>query len=327
VRPPARSILLWIGLAVTGLFTYLAVRDAQLEEVKRAFLDSEKAWLVPAFAVLVVAVYVRAVRWRSLFDHGRRPPLAAVTQALLLGYFFNNVLPLRAGEAARVVALNRAAGTSRVESAATAVLERAYDLIALLLLLFVSLPWLPDVTWLRAAAVLLIVVVTGVGLAAVVLARFGTRPLEILLRPLGRLRVLGAQRVEWGALNLGQGLAGLRHPHIALGAAFWTLLSWLLVALSAWLVLLGFDLGLSPFAGLFVVITTNLALVLPSSPAAIGVFEAATLLALAAYGIDRSEALSYALVYHTLNFLPFIIAGVVVLRFQLRSRPSDTTSA
>jgi glycosyltransferase 2 family protein len=317
VRRPARSILLWIGLALTGLFTYLAVRNAHLAEVKEAFLESEKAWLVPALAVLALAVFVRAVRWWSLYAPERRPPLGAVTSALLLGYFFNNVLPLRAGEAARVVALNRSAGTSRVESGATVVLERAYDLLALLLLLFAILPWLPDVTWLRAAAVLLVVLIVAVSVAAGVLARFGTRPFDILFRPL--VRLLGAERAEWGALNLGRGLAGLRRPRLALGAALWTVLSWILIGISAWLVLLGFDLGLSPLAGLFVMITINLALVLPSSPAAIGVFEAATLLALGAYGVSQSEALSYALVLHALNFLPFIVAGVVLLRLHLVS--------
>jgi glycosyltransferase 2 family protein len=317
VRRPARSILLWIGLALTGLFTYLAVRNAHLAEVKEAFLESEKAWLVPALAVLALAVFVRAVRWWSLYAPERRPPLGAVTSALLLGYFFNNVLPLRAGEAARVVALNRSAGTSRVESGATVVLERAYDLLALLLLLFAILPWLPDVTWLRAAAVLLVVLIVAVSVAAGVLARFGTRPFDILFRPL--VRLLGAERAEWGALNLGRGLAGLRRPRLALGAALWTVLSWILIGISAWLVLLGFDLGLSPLAGLFVMITINLALVLPSSPAAVGVFEAATLLALGAYGVSQSEALSYALVLHALNFLPFIVAGAVLLRLHLVS--------
>jgi glycosyltransferase 2 family protein len=316
-RPSARSILLWAGLALTVFFTYLAVRDAHLGEVKDAFLDSEKGWLAPAFAVLAVAVFVRAVRWWSLYSPERRPPLGAVTGALLLGYFFNNVLPLRAGEAARIVALNRSAGISRVESGATVVLERAYDLLALLLLLFAILPWLPDVTWLRAAAVLLVVLFVGVTAAVALLARFGTRPFDLAFRPL--VRLLGAERAEWGALNLGQGLAGLRRARVALGAAFWTALSWILVGFSAWLVLLGFDLGLSPLAGFFVVITTNLALVLPSPPAAVGVFEAATLLALGAYGVSRSEALSYALVFHALNFLPFIVAGLVMLRLHVVS--------
>jgi uncharacterized protein (TIRG00374 family) len=67
------------------------------------------------------------------------------------------VLPARAGEAARVVALNRTSGTSIVEATATVVVERLFDVLCLLGLLFVLAHWLPHVTWLRAAAVLAVV--------------------------------------------------------------------------------------------------------------------------------------------------------------------------
>jgi glycosyltransferase 2 family protein len=316
VRPTRRAALLWLAIAVTVVFTYLAVRNAHLSEVREALSDSNPLWLLPALAALALAVWLRAVRWWSLFARETRPPLGPVTRALLIGLFFNNVLPLRAGEALRIVALHREAGTSRAETAGTAVLERIYDVLALLLLLFVLLPWLPDVTWLRAAAAFGGLVAAGALVAVVVLLRYGRRPLEIALRPLARLPRVTPERIERGARNLEVGLAGLRHAEIALPAAVLTVLSWIVVGVSAWLVMLGFDLGvsLSPVAGIFVVITINLALVLPSSPAAVGVFEAATLLALDAYGVDESVALSYAVVLHALNFLPFIAAGVVLLR-------------
>jgi uncharacterized protein (TIRG00374 family) len=310
-----RAALVWLGVAVTLVFAYLAVRNAHLDEVRDALRESDQRWLVPALGALAVGVLLRGVRWWSLYAPSTRPPLGAVMRALLVGYFFNNVLPLRAGEAARIVALHRYAGTSRVESVATTALERVYDVLALLLLLFVLQPWLPDVRWLRAAALFGAIVVLAVVVSVLVLARWGARPVHWLLRPLHRLPI-GAERIEAGAENVAQGLVGLRHPSIALPAALWTVLSWLVVGFSAWLVLRGFDLGvsLSPVAGLFVLITINLALVLPSSPAAVGVFEAATLLALDAYGVDESAALSYALVLHALNFLPFVAIGVVLVR-------------
>ena len=74
-----------------------------------------------------------------------------------------------------------------------------------------------------------------------------------------------------------------------------------------------FELGLSPVAGVLVAIAVNLGMILPSSPAAVGVFEAAVLVALSAYGVPKEEALGYALVAHLLNFVPFIIAGLIVL--------------
>jgi hypothetical protein len=49
----------------------------------------------------------------------------------------------------------------------------------------------------------------------------------------------------------------------------------MLLALSTWVLMLGFDLGLSPLAGGLVIVAVGLSMILPSSPAAVGVFEAA----------------------------------------------------
>ena len=259
---------------------------------------------------------MKAVRWRQLFAPEQRPPLGPVLRALLVGYLFNNILPVRAGEPARIVALNQAARTSRAETAATVVLERAYDVFSLLVLLFAALPWFPHVGWLRAAGALAIALTLGMAAAVVVLARYGERPLRFALRPLKRIRLLDAERVELAAVNLGRGLTGLRRPRLMLGALVWTTAAWLALALSCWLIMRGFDLHLSLAAGLLVVIATNLAAILPSSPAGVGVFEQATLVALGAYGISDSRALSYALVLHVVNFVPFVVVGFLVLQRQ-----------
>lgn len=313
LRRPVPLWLVVVGLLVTAGFTYLAVRNANLPDVWHALRESRKVWLVPAAAVLAAAVFVRAARWWLLFTPDSRPPLRAVVHSTLLGYFFNNVLPLRAGEAARVLAIHSRVGVSRAEAAGTVAVERAYDVLALLVLLFAVVPWLPAVPWLKTAVVLLLCLVVGVAAAIAVLARFGSRPLRFALQPLAWSGLLTNERVEGGALRLSEGLAGLRRPRMALEAGLATVVSWLLVALSFWLVMLGFDFGLSPLAGLLAVIAINLALILPSSPAAIGVFEWAAVIALDAYGVPRSQALSYALVAHALNFLPFVAVGLVLL--------------
>ena len=307
-----RRLLIGVGLAVTAVFAYLAVRDTRPDEIWEALRESDWLWLLPAFVVLAIGIVLRALRWWVLFSPATRPSLGAVLEATLLGYFFNNVLPLRAGEAARIVALRRRARGSWAETGATVVLERAFDVLAVLGLLFVLVPWLPEVSWLRVAAALAAVMLVVLVAAAVVLAVWGDRPLKRLLRPLGRF--VHADRVDTGGASLARGLVGLRHLSIALPALALTVVSWVVLGISTWLAMLGFHLGLSPAAGIFVMIALGLSALLPASPAGVGVFEAAVVVALSTYDIDESEALSYALVLHALNFFPFIAAGLLVLR-------------
>jgi glycosyltransferase 2 family protein len=309
-----RAAATWIGIAVTLVFGYLAIRNADAGEVWDAFGDSNPLWLVPAFGALAAGIFIRAYRWQLLFVPALRPPLRSVWNAVLVGYFFNAVLPARAGELARIVYLNRRARVSHTQAAATVAVERGYDTLILLLLFFAAVPWLPSVSWLRAAALVALLLALALIAAGFVAWRWHGRPLVALLRPLVRRGLLAKERVEAWAHLLGEGLAGLTRPGTMLGVGLWTAVSWLVLSLSNWFVMLGFDLGLSPVAGLLVAVAGAVAMILPASPGALGVFEAATVVALDSYGVPTSQAVSYALVLHALNFVPFVIAGPFAMR-------------
>jgi glycosyltransferase 2 family protein len=309
-----RPLLIWSGLLATLVFTYLALRGVDFETAKQALREANPAWLAAALPVLALSVFLRVLRWRYLFTPATRPSVRPVTSAYLIGQFFNNILPLRAGEAARIVALTSRTRGSRVETTATVLLERVYDVLVLLALLFVLAPWLPHVSWLGAAALVAIVAVVGFASVIVILAVYGDRPLLLLLTPLRIVPAIRPERIAAVASNLGRGLAAVRGVRSALTAVVITASSWVVMGISFWLILLAFPLPHSPLAGILVVIATNLAQILPSAPAAIGVFEAATLVALASFGASRSIALSYAVVLHLLNFVPYLLLGPLALR-------------
>jgi uncharacterized protein (TIRG00374 family) len=313
-RRGTRPLLIAAGAIVTVAATYIALRGVNLGDAREALADSNLLWLVPSGAVLAAALGLRALRWWSLFHHDQRPPLRAVTRALFIGLFFNSILPARAGEVARVIALHRITGTPRAETVGTVVVERLFDVLALLLLLFASYPLLPEIDWLRNAALFGAVVVAGAIVLVYVIVRYEERAIHVLLSPLRRLPVAGvAERLEYAAVNATRGLVALRDPRVALEAMALTLASWLVLAFSCWILLAAFSLHLPLVAGLLVLVTINLSMILPSGPAALGVFEAATIVALQAFDVPRADALSYALVLHLLNLVPFLVVGAALL--------------
>jgi len=313
-RRGLRPLLAAAGLAVTVACMYVAVRGVALDDALDALADSDLLWLVPALPVFALAIALRALRWWSLFASAERPPLRWITYALLIGYFFNNILPARAGEAARVIALHKRAATPKAEAVGTVVVERLFDVVALLIVLFASYPWLPELSWLRAAAVFGAVVVTVLLALVVLIVRYDERALRWLLSPLRRVKRAGvAERLEAAAVNATRGLVGLRNPRIALRGMALTIASWTTLGVSYWILTMAFALDMPLVAGMLVTVAINLSLVLPSSPAALGVFEAATVIALRAFDVPQAEALSYALVLHLLNLVPFLLIGAALL--------------
>jgi uncharacterized protein (TIRG00374 family) len=300
-----------VALVSTVVFGYLAVRDANLDEVLDALRAADIWWVVPSLALLAVSVTIRALRWQLLFERGTRPPFGIVTAASLVGLALNTLLPFRAGEAARVIALNRRARTSPIESVATVALERVLDVFCLLLLLLASLPWLPEVEWIGAAAAFALVLAIVLGSLAAAFAIFGERPFQALDRFLRRLPFGHVSWVEHAAANLARGLVGLRDPLVASTALALTTLSWIVSALSFWVLTLAFDLGLPPVSGVLILAAVGFSVILPAAPGALGVFEAAVVVALRAYDIPASDALSYAVLLHAVNSLPYLVAGAV----------------
>ena len=84
------------------------------------------------------------------------------------------------------MALHSLGGRSRVEVAGTSVIERLFDVLALLLLHFAALLSLPAAGWRHAAGVLAITLTVALGGAVAILRRYGDRPVRFALRPLAR---------------------------------------------------------------------------------------------------------------------------------------------
>jgi uncharacterized membrane protein YbhN (UPF0104 family) len=183
----------------------------------------------------------------------------------------------------------------------------------LLVVFFVAVPWLPHVTWVRRAGIFAGIVMLALVVGLAVLARWNIRPLVWALSPLPRFRALPLERVEALAAELVAGLAAMRRLRLALPAIAASFAAILVIGCSFWLVTFAFHLHAGFGAGILVMVATSLAMIIPSSPAAIGVFEAATVVALKPFGVEHETALSYAVVLHALNSIPFVVFGLAIL--------------
>jgi uncharacterized protein (TIRG00374 family) len=246
---------------------------------------------------------------------------------MMVGYLFNNILPARAGEVARVVVLNNRSSAEPVEIIGTVVLERVFDVVGILVIFFVAEPWLPSVSWFRPAAIAAAVLAIVIATIALALATYGERGLRVVLRPLHRLPFVSNDRLDHTVQELAHGLSALRYPRVAFLGLFWTIVAWVLTAALTYFVGLAFYPHLPFAAGVLVTVAIGLAMILPSPPAAVGVFEGAALIGMKAYGYSHTQALPYALILHVVNFLPFIVVGVALLQYNARHAPAAGPSA
>ncbi len=315
-------LLLRVAVVMITLgFIYLAVHGIALGKAWNGLQGSDWWWLVPALVAFGLGNVARALRWRSLFDPSARPPFGTTLNATMIGYFYNNIMPARAGEAARVMVLSQRSGAPPVETTATVLLERVYDIVGILLVFMLAKPWLPDVSWFGAAAIAAGVLAALIAVAVTILVVYGDKPVRMALRPLHRFAPIAEERVELAVIEIARGLSGLHKRRVAGEALVWTVLAWAMSGLCAYFVAVAFHLHIGVTGGILVMVAIGFSMILPAAPASVGVFEGAALIALRAFGVPRSTGLPFALVLHLVNFVPFVIVGSLLLQHNARHPP------
>jgi uncharacterized membrane protein YbhN (UPF0104 family) len=113
--------------------------------------------------------------------------------------------------------------------------------------------------------------------------------------------------------GLVQGLAVLRQPARLAAVIAWSVVLWLVNAASFALCFRAFGITLPGAAALLLQSVIAFGVAIPAAPGFWGLFEAATRVTLALYGVDGAQAVSYAIAYHSLTFVPITLLGLYSL--------------
>jgi uncharacterized protein (TIRG00374 family) len=309
-----RSWRFWIGLAISLVCLWLALRNVPLSHLGAALARTQLVFLPVAIVCQVLSVMPRAKRWQALLD--QKGIFKDAFWAHGIGFLFTNVFPLRMGEPARALALSSRTGIPLVRVAATVIVERILDVASILVCLVLILPYMnvpPLVS--RAGTIFgLIVVVALVGLWLVV--RFRGAAESIVRAILRRARFLPEERLlGWWQEGV-EGMAPLTRPAVALQVVMWSVASWVLSITVYWLVLRSIQPLVTVIEPTFMVVALALAVSVPSSPGFIGVYQYIGQQALVlpfAGKYDASSALAITLIVYLIYYLTTTILGVIGL--------------
>jgi glycosyltransferase 2 family protein len=310
-----RRLVFIAGLLLSALFAWLALRDTRWADLRAAFALA-RWWLALPFALVLAAFYwLKAMRWRILLAPTADLSARALLPALIVGFAANNLLPAHLGELVRVYLLGRERGLAKSAVLATVVLERMFDVLAVLALALAALASGQALgAELRAAGWFLALVAALVLVPALLLV-FTTEwfvrlsdPLLALLPPSLRVRL----HEQLAALALGFGALRAHHRLPALMAN--SLLQWALMASCVWIAIAAFGLDVPTVAAVVILVLVVAGITLPGSPGFVGTIEYCFVLGLKPYGIAAGTALSVAVFYHVLTFGCVTVAGALFLR-------------
>ena len=325
----------WVGLAVSALFLYIALRGLHLDEVWSAISNARLFWLLPGILVYFVAVLARAWRWQFLLRPIKPISLAGMFPVIAIGYMGNNIYPARAGELVSALVLKRRYQVPISASLATILVERIFDGVVMLSFLFFNLFQLSRfaaqsgfIDLLRSLSLWGSIIFIGLLAVFLAMASFPQKADRVLA---SITNTILPARWRPGARNIIQrflqGFGALGSPREVLIVFVSSISIWLVETCFYWVVMRAFPFSVSFFMLMLLLGVVNLATTLPSAPGYVGTFDAMSIAFLTAVGVSPALSAGYTLLLHAALWLPITALGLIYFAREGLSWSEDVASA
>lgn len=307
---PWRLINVLLGL----LLLAVAVRNVQWSTVLDSMADIRPVPVLCFGVCLTLSLAVRSLRW-TIFCSCSVSNFQHFWRSTCLGYMYNYLLPMRAGEVVRVVTLSCCGVIGKAGALAGLVVDRLADItivmfVAALSVLLIGMSGLTDIHD-NVGKFALILVAAVLLLAGLVLS--ADRLLPLGRHYLSYISPTAARVVEKSFRNMAEAILRLQ-PRAYLWGALLSLTILTLDLAGIWFMLkaMGMDLPLTTTVRVFIFF--GLGAALPSTPGNIGMYQLASILALAPEGITKSLAVAFSFTFQLCSLAMLLLLGGLAMR-------------
>lgn len=325
-----KTLNFFVFLAIGILLLYFAFKGVNVDTLVKDLRQANYYWVLLSLAFAFIGYVSRAYRWKLLIEPlNYNPPVKNVFYALMFGYLANFAFP-RIGEISRCGSLTKSDKIPMDSLIGTVIIERAIDMVVLLLLLvivfvakiesfglfikenvlipisnkFINTVDFSIYYWI----IILVILGTLIGLFYFFRKRFKRVKIIIKIRKLIRGVISGVKTVT--------------KMRSRSAFFFHTLVIWLMYFLMTYVVVFSIPAtqSLSPIDALFLLVIGGLGMSAPVQ-GGIGAFHWIISSGLGLYGISKAEGLVFATIQHESQTILVVIIGIFsILMLFINSR-------
>ena len=315
-----RAFFLVLGILVSFGCLAWSLRGTDTESLKAGFANANY-WTLPIMLALLFAFYwLKTWRWQLLLAPVAPLTIRQLFSPMLIGFAANNLLPAHLGEFIRVFFVRQKHGVAASTVLSTVVLERIFDVLAILTLFGIGLAFTDDLPdHYRNGAMLLGAAAGSVVIAVAIYLIWTEHFIDFVGWGLSMCPFLPAKLSSAlvGMLRQGgEGLLALKSGKVVALVVVTSLLQWLLNGLIAYVALRAFHIDVTPATGLIVTGVTAFGVTIPSTPGYFGVIQMCFDVSMNAQQLkpDPSLVFGSSVYYHISMYIPVTILGLFFLQ-------------
>ncbi|MCF6159278.1 MAG: flippase-like domain-containing protein [wastewater metagenome] len=332
-----KKIVFFLGVIISIVCLWLFIRGIEWSLLKNALKDANYWPIIPTIILNILFFVARAIRWQGLISHIKTIPTVSLLSITCIGFMANNILPARVGEVLRPFLLYKKENIRFSTSVATVIVERIFDLLALIIFTVVVIALLPhpspnsfDTSFQISTSTVnttgepivhslkkWIVVFAFAGVLTIASLFFVIINPDSFKKVLSRLCLFLPEKYKDSILGFYDsfvyGLKILEKKVQTLWIFTLSLIIWIISAGEIYILSFSFNIHLPFVAACLIATCLALAVALPQAPGYIGVFHIAILKSLNIFGIQSAAAQSYAIVLWLISILPSTVMGLLFL--------------
>ena len=333
------AISFFLGITISLIALYFAFRNVPFADLVAYLGSINYLWVLPSTLLVLISFVLRAVRWQLILSSNQKIGFLSSYHPLIIGFMINCILPGRVGEVARPVILKKKDDVPFSIGLATVVAERIFDLFILIILFifFLSSAKIdPDLiiefgnynlnsktleTVFSGMIKLSILLFVGI----IIIGFDFTRKIinRIIMGMPSFLFFFGASfkkkiqdKVCTPVVNIienfASGFSFIKSPKLILICIIFSVIIWVLSALTYYVFSLGcpgINLSFAELTAVMLIVCFFIAL--PSAPGFWGLWEAGGVFAMLLFGVSEKEAAGFTLANHAIQMFPVIIMGLI----------------
>jgi uncharacterized protein (TIRG00374 family) len=303
-----------VGLVLTVLTLWLSFRNLDWDVLKNSLSNIKLFWVFLAAANSLFSVYIVGWRWQIILKSKVNVGLNDLFKVNIISQYLNILVPGRFGEILKAWLVSRRHKCSGFYALGTVVVDKMFDFFSVVILgAFVPL-FFAFKEELKGYTVAIIVCAVLIPLLVLMIwKKEVVRRWMVLFSKLlpnkFRIRDRAVQFFEKGI----EAFSLLKNVKILIQLISITLFLIMSQALTNFILFQAYGIKLSIWNALVLQLVLLIGMAPPSVPGKIGIFEYAVIFGLSTFGIDKSLALSFALMLHVAAYLPKIILGFIFM--------------
>ena len=302
-----KIFILILGLIITIGSVYWVLNKIDLDITKSIISDIGSMNFIFLSIIYILGFLPRGFRSKIMLSPMAHVDFRNALSSVIVGYSFNSFLPFRIGEVIRAYYLKKKLNISVFSCFSSVALERIFDAIILIILLFLSLYFINKESIGNVYEIAFTISFFLFSLVSLVILAFIFKN-KILIFSKKFLNVIFSNII----IKVFESLKFLNNTISLIKISLFTLIIWLIEGMMY--VYLADCLGIpNPFLiGYLCLGVVSIGILIPSSPGHIGVFEVSIILAFQILGLDVSLGAAYALVIHFTQLTTTLVMGILI---------------